>query len=981
MKIDYQKFAGKLPYASESYGIYQPLLGWRSKLIQQRVSSGLDRARNRYLGDLAQRFRPRYELDAAAGPLEAQFSIALAEPAVPPVGAIASSLDSIVARRVSAEIRASGAGDPEQWQRFTTPEALESVLAESREDVLAEYEQVAQLQLPGDLAGSGGLDSGLLLSGILARESVAAGALAFANEAGDAAGLQSLLRAEAAVPSLGAVLGFLGLLDPARSDLARAVVSPIGLVHQFRQYFFELDSFLGPSVQHLWLSPGGTVELVEVSTRRTLVERATEQALESLEKSERASSDQDELSEAVRRENASSTRIGVGRSSQLGFGGIFVSGSTSSSSTLNLEANQKEAREQTHRGLRQQSEQLSSEIRSAFKSTFRTVTETTDVTSRRYTIRNTTGKLVNYELRRKMRQIGVQLQDAGTQLCWQTFVDDPGRELGIAELVHIAQPADLQGLQEPERPPQPEPEIAAPPVTLTGEWVSANIIRAGFIPFVARLAVVPPKPGYVYSRSEVIVLDGPHWWMRARPETADDIYIDFEGLPDSKAIQAARQAERAVTEKAVAEKRASSDVIQARRKIEEQLKQSGALPAIGGGDVELVDAGDGTTERSIKTVWVGVQAGGLKDDRRYAFTLKVTLFFRPGKKLLRDVADDYAKRVKDYSDEKSRRFQEALFREARERVTAASNVRPRRFEELREEERTVVYRSLIRQLLAVAGIADEDHQVRHVFSELVQSMFDVDRMLFFVAPEWWMPRFKPLESASPQDVGLDAEQQQAFTAREVTTWGGARGARPDNYYITETSTPARLGSSLGWLLQLDGDNLRNAFLNAPWVKAVIPILPGREWRALDWLRSDHIEGSDGLDALYEARDDAERQAIVDTLKSHAWDDPALAARYAGLGLAEITIVDAIRSLVVRIQARQRAEATTVADPDDSALAYLPTDRVVEHGFAPLEGGFRADPEDAVKNAFEVFDQWLELLPTDQIVPVEVAYDPKTGMQV
>jgi hypothetical protein len=282
--------------------------------------------------------------------------------------------------------------------------------------------------------------------------------------------------------------------------------------------------------------------------------------------------------------------------------------------------------------------------------------------------------------------------------------------------------------------------------------------------------------------------------------------------------------------------------------------------------------------------------------------------------------------------------------------------------------------------LAVAGITDDDHRVRHVFSELVQSMFDVDRMLFFVAPEWWMPRFKPLESASPQDVGLDPEQQQAFTAREVTTWGGAKAARPDNYYITESSTPARLGSSLGWLIQLDADNVRNAFLNAPWVKAVIPILPGREWRALDWLRSDHIEGSDGLDALYEARNDAERQGIVDTLRAHPWGDPALAARYASLGLPDITILDAIRSLVVRIQARQQAETTPIVDPDDSTLVYLPTDRVTDRGFAPLQGGFRASPEDAVQNAFEVFDQWIELLPTDQIVPVEVAYDPKTGMQ-
>ena len=79
--------------------------------------------------------------------------------------------------------------------------------------------------------------------------------------------------------------------------------------------------------------------------------------------------------------------------------------------------------------------------------------------------------------------------------------------------------------------------------------------------------------------------------------------------------------------------------------------------------------------------------------------------------------------------------------------------------------------------------------------------------------------------------------------------------------------------------------------------------------------------------------------------------------------------------------RQAAEATTVVDPDDSTLVYLPGDRVVERGFVPLEGGFRSDPGDAVKNAFEIFDQWIEVLPTDQIVPVEVVYDPKTGLQL
>src|SRR5436190_22049809 len=45
-------------------------------------------------------------------------------------------------------------------------------------------------------------------------------------------------------------------------------------------------------------------------------------------------------------------------------------------------------------------------------------------------------------------------------------------------------------------------------------------------------------------------------------------------------------------------------------------------------------------------------------------------------------------------------------------------------------------------------------------------------------------------------------------------------------------------------IQLDGDNLRNAFLNAPWVKAVIPIRPGKEKAAINWLKG--VEGMNGI---------------------------------------------------------------------------------------------------------------------------------------
>jgi hypothetical protein len=63
--------------------------------------------------------------------------------------------------------------------------------------------------------------------------------------------------------------------------------------------------------------------------------------------------------------------------------------------------------------------------------------------------------------------------------------------------------------------------------------------------------------------------------------------------------------------------------------------------------------------------------------------------------------------------------------------------------------------------------------------------------------------------------------------------------------------------------------------------------------------------------------------------------------------------------------------------DDNRVSATPVDKVYEHGFFPLKGGFRANTSEN----YEVFDQWIEVLPTDQVVPVPVVYDPKTGRQV
>lgn len=921
MKVDFAKFAQSLPYASELYGIYQPLLGWRSQLQKETLRVGLVRTNRDHLKARLAQFDANYvvhERPTSSG--RVSFDIGRGRPKSQVPTALQGS-GTIIGRTVLERVVAAGVDDPIAWMKATSTAAIDETLAQCKHEIEAAF-KAAITQAPNE-------DPSVVLKGILDRESQMAGVLASLSATGKTQQVMSYFNPAHDLsldPRDTPVLAPTGLYD-----LMHAVLSPIGIVHLYRQYFFEFDTFLGPPVQHLWLSDGGTVELVETSTRKKLVERYSESTLQTTETIERSTVSEDELSDAVRSENQSNTKVGISVSSDTRYDLGVIRGAVNPQASLDLEQTSKQAREQIHRALRQQTDKISSEIRKSFKSTFKTVTETTDTQSRRYSIQNTSGKLMNYELRRKMRQVGVQVQDFGVQLCWQAYVDDPGAELGLAHLVHIATPEDLLATPTPEGPVMPEPVLRAEPVSIPLKWRSGDVNRSGFIPMHPPLQLTPPKQDYLFDRAEVRISAGPPWRLRAFPSIHSEEETRFEG--------------HTVPTKA---------------------------------DAQLIDAGNGQTERSVRSLILGLQADPpIQDDSEYDWTVQLTVFYRPSQKLILDTQAAYTKKLDDYKLEQARLMEEALFKAARDRVNEAASISPRPVEDLREEERIVIYRNLIRTLLKTAGVNNDDPKLRHVFAELVQSMFDVDRMLYFVAPEWWKPRENRFEHESPQQLGLSAEQSTSFAARYGVSWGGIED-RPDNYYITKDSAAAKLGSSLGWMLQLDGDNLRNAFLNAPWVKAVVPIRPGREWEALRWLESSYIEGSDGLGAAYKTSDASEKPKMLARLQANVWDDAFRSNRYAQMTSAEeITVGDAIRYLILCLQAVHAKGQTPVTDPQNPANSYLPTDEVFEHGFDPLLGGFRAQGH----GDFRVFDQWVEVLPTDQIVPVEVEYDPKTGMQV
>jgi hypothetical protein len=201
--------------------------------------------------------------------------------------------------------------------------------------------------------------------------------------------------------------------------------------------------------------------------------------------------------------------------------------------------------------------------------------------------------------------------------------------------------------------------------------------------------------------------------------------------------------------------------------------------------------------------------------------------------------------------------------------------------------------------------------------------------MYFVAPDWWRAQNRP----SYEQELAPPDGPRTLTGEDIVGWGGVQEQGRKKYLVTEESNPAPLGASLGWLLQLDADNLRNAFLNAAWVKAVVPIRPGREEESLDWLSDHSVEGDKGLSASYEWQEGEPQE-------------------YQGKTVRE----------VLYLLAQKVADEYNASRTVDQNLGALPTEVVFEHGFDPVAGGVRVDAK-----PFEVFDQWVEVLPTDQVV--------------
>ena len=945
---DLSGYTNVLPYASELFGVYQPLLGWASERQESRFRRGFGGDRSVLLADLLSRF----EGEVVVG-LDGSGGVSIDTEIGQPATGQPKLRSSIVYRKATESLPPADRVSDDHLLRVVRRDAVEKSL---KEDVPAFYSRLYQAKVAEVEFDNRSRVDVELLQGQLNRESAVAAMLLHLGEAGKTGALRHLFygrqsgrstldQVTNAVEAEDAVAAVLSIetIDPTElEELRRVIVSPIGLIHLFRQYFFELDTFLGPPESHVWLSPGSSVELIEERTERTLVERTMEESFDAVTRTERVSKERLEISDSVKDDNERNLKFGASVTAKYS--------KIEASSSFDYESSQSTARENAHRTMREQTETLSSEIRRSYRTTYRTVSETTVSTGSKHVLANTTPDLINYELRRKMRQVGVQVQDVGTYLCWQTYVDDPGEELGLGRLLHVAESPELSGLQPPDATPMPGPIIDERRVTIPLVPIGGGADNKGEI-YVDGVESDGNTEGWGSGHLEKVkhvfrqevVCESPGYSLNA---------VEFDSLGNPISV---------------------------------------SLPS----PVENVRSSEARFDLKVDSV----DFGG-----RNSVQIGLVLHWHPTPELVDDVERLNAEKRADFRDDEKRAYEAAFIETARERINAASAIVARDTNELREEERIVVYRKLIQDLL-LKDVALPDDETHYAVAELINSIFDVDKMLYFVAPEWWRPRlhhsrqqlFPSQTSRQPArklakltvpglvanemhggfggvagDTGseatTDAGMSEDLLQQETTGWGETGNARRDSYYITEESEPARFGASLGWLLQLDGDSRRNAFLNAPWVKAALPIRPGKEKAAINWLRA--VEGAGGIDtAVYQTSNPQEVDLNGDPLDGQ-------------------TMTAVLEDLAERVARKHRdalkpsvyptsAEVSPDVLDTGNTVTSTPVDRVYEHGFYPLENSFRVDVDDH----FEIFDQWIEVLPTDQTVPVEVKYDPKTGRQL
>ena len=245
---DLSRYESILPYASEIFGVYQPMLGWRAKRMARRWERGFSVDQARAFEALYRKFKGQFEF--TLDERQSMARIAKLEPA-----ALSASETrfggSFVMERIAQSLPPLDKYDPSVWDKaIQAPQIEETLKGVVIPETLKWHKAALSRGVDGREAGRRPAAINEMVADQLNRESAVAGFVMYlkANQQFDV--LKNLFyRPDKNLARLVALVKFrdpLDYMDPFK-DLDRVSLSPLGIVHLFRQYFFEFDTFLGPA--------------------------------------------------------------------------------------------------------------------------------------------------------------------------------------------------------------------------------------------------------------------------------------------------------------------------------------------------------------------------------------------------------------------------------------------------------------------------------------------------------------------------------------------------------------------------------------------------------------------------------------------------------------------------------------------------------------------------------------------------------------
>jgi len=242
MKIDFEKFKQTLPYSSELYGVYQPLLGWKSKRIVRRRRLGFFDINNSLVSGIASRMKPVF--DVSHFPDQREFdvkSISIATFRKSPDVVLNPGIDSYITKLIFDKIIKNEMDINEDgiWDKLVSTEALLEVLKEAAKDGMYWSQQVTQILDEKSTSNANDQtmqDSPKIIDSLLGRESVIAGTLSHMFQNKMFSQLRKLFQSSEPLANIDAMLQMNSLIDPLesfdpKSDLDNVCLSPLGMIH------------------------------------------------------------------------------------------------------------------------------------------------------------------------------------------------------------------------------------------------------------------------------------------------------------------------------------------------------------------------------------------------------------------------------------------------------------------------------------------------------------------------------------------------------------------------------------------------------------------------------------------------------------------------------------------------------------------------------------------------------------------------------